>query len=593
MLQRDGPPTRVDPPEPSRPDDAAVALLRPLAEALDGLGIACCLFDASDITLLWNRSFLQFFPEHADAIRVGEHYAENLRRFYGKRLDARERPAIERYVEEGVARHQAQHQPFVFSHDGRQLRVASLPLPGVGRIRLWRDETGGGPAATSAFADLASADSAALFDQVADGFMVADPDQRIAWVNEPFVRFYNLSDRQAAQGLSFEAVYRLAWAGALTQERPLFAEGLAVLEENMRFDGAPFEVPLPQARWCRVVIQRGPDGRSIAAHADITMLKRQQQQLREAERRARESETLLRQKSAVLEATLERMEQGIMMVNAQRVVEVCNRRAMQLLDLPEDLMASRPPFQAVLDFQMARGEFSQTSSDVVDFIRAGGILSVSQRYERLRPDGRVIEIFSVPIEGGGVVRTYTDISDRRRSEARIRHLARHDGLTALLNREAFLESLSEAVSAGRLGAGPFAVHYIDIDNFKPINDRLGHAVGDQVLVVVADRMRQAAQRGELIARLGGDEFGVLQYRVDGPPAARSLAERLLAALAAPMDVEGHALIVGASIGIALYPEAGDDADLLMRHADSAMYAAKAHGAASVQLYARGAPVARG
>lgn len=594
MPQRDGFPAGIDlPPLSAWPDAAAVDLLRPLAEALDGLGIACCLFDAADATLLWNRTFLLFFPEHADAIRVGEHYAENLRRFYGKRLDDRERPALERYVSEGIVRHQTQQQPFVFNHDGRSLRVASLPLPGVGRIRLWRDESTGRVSAASAFSDLASVDIAALFDHVADGFMVTEPDQRIAWVNDAFVRFYGLSDRQAARGLSFEAVYRLAWAEAMADERTLFAEGLAVLEENMRFVGAPFEVPLPQARWCRVVIQRGPDGRSVVAHVDITVLKRQQQQLLAAERRARESEALLRQKSALLEATLERMEQGIMMVNAERVVEVCNRRAMQLLDLPEDLMASRPAFQTVLDFQIARGEFSQTSSDVMDFIRAGGILDTSQRYERPRPDGRVIEIFSVPIEGGGVVRTYTDISDRRRSEARIRHLARHDGLTALVNREAFLESLFEAVCAGRLGAVPFAVHYIDIDNFKPINDQFGHAVGDQVLVVLAERMRQAAQDGELIARLGGDEFAVLQYRVVDATAARSLAERLLGVLAAPMEVEGHALSLGASIGIALFPEAGDEAELLMRHADSAMYAAKAHGAASVQLYARGAPVLRG
>lgn len=576
---------------PTRPDVAAVDLMRPLAEALDDLGIACCLFNGADATLLWNRTFLQFFPEHVGAIRVGEHYAENLRRFYGKRLDDRERPALERYVAEGVARHQAQQQPFVFNHDGRQLRVASLPLPGIGRIRLWRDESNGGPpAAPSAFSHLADLDSAALFDHVADGFMVTEPDQSIAWVNEPFVRLYGLPDRQAARGLSFEMVYRLAWAEASPQEHPEFEQGLLVLEENMRFAGAPFEVPLPQARWSRVLVQRGPDGRGYLAHVDITVLKRQQQQLLAAERRARESETLLRQKSALLEATLERMEQGIMMVNAERVVEVCNRRAMQLLDLPEELMSSRPTFQAVLDFQMARGEFSQTSPDVMDFIRAGGILGTSQRYERPRPDGRVIEIFSVPIEGGGVVRTYTDITDRRRSEARIRHLARHDGLTALANREVFLESLTEAVCAARLGAAPFAVHYIDIDNFKPINDRFGHAVGDQVLVMVADRMRQAAQGGELLARLGGDEFVVLQYRVDDAQAARALAERLLTALAAPMEVEGHVLSLGASIGIAVYPEAGDDAELLMRHADSAMYAAKAQGAACVQLYARGAPV---
>ncbi|MGJ7485325.1 PAS-domain containing protein [Variovorax sp. LT2P21] len=595
MQQRDGLPTSVDlQPAPFQAAAAALDLLRPLAEALDGLGIACCLFDTADATLLWNRSFLQFFPEHAGAIRVGEHYSENLRRFYGKRLDDRERPAIERYVAEGVARHQAQQQPFVFNHDGRQLRVASLPLPGIGRIRLWRDESNGGHlVAASAFSELADLDSAALFDHVADGFMVTEPDQSIAWVNEPFVRLYGLSDRQAARGLSFEVVYRLAWSDASPEEHPQFEQGLLVLEENMRFAGAPFEVPLPQARWCRVVIQRGPNGRSVVAHVDITVLKRQQQQLLAAERRARESEGLLRQKSALLEATLERMEQGIMMVNAERVVEVCNRRAMQLLDLPEDLMASRPSFQAVLDFQIARGEFSHTPSDVLDFIRAGGILETSQRYERPRPDGRVIEIFSVPIEGGGVVRTYTDISDRRRSEARIRHLARHDSLTSLVNREVFLESLTEAVHAGRLGAAPFAVHYIDIDNFKPINDRFGHAVGDKVLAMVADRMRQSAENGEVLARLGGDEFAVLQYCVHEAPAARDLAERLLTALAVPMEVEGHALSLRASIGIAMFPEAGDEAELLMRHADSAMYAAKANDAASVQLYARGAPVVRG
>lgn len=574
---------------PERGGADATALLRPVAEALEGLDIAACLFDESDRALLWNRSFLRFFPEHARHIRVGEPYAVNLRRFYEGRLDAREMPSIERYIAEGLARHRAQQRPFAFEHGGRQLCVASLPLPGVGRIRLWRDDgaPGEGAAPSSVFGSLSGApevDGAGLFDHVADGVMVTGSDNRILWVNEPFVAMYGLTHRGAAHGLRFSEAYRGAWAATRSDERQLFEEGLAILDENMRFAGAPFELPLPGARWSRVIAQRSPDGKGFFAHVDITVLKRQQQQLLAAERRARESEVLLRQKSALLEATLERMEQGIMMVNAERVVEVCNKRAMQLLDLPEALMAARPSFQRVLDHQMAQGEFACTPVDVMDFIRAGGILDTTQRYERQRPDGRVIEIFSVPIEGGGVVRTYTDITERRRSEARIRHLARHDGLTSLVNREVFLEHLATATAAAPHGGEAFAVHYIDIDHFKPINDRFGHAVGDQVLLAVAERMREATGPGEVLARLGGDEFAVLQYRTSDAGAARRLAERILSALGEPLRIEGHVLTVAASIGIAVYPQAGRDADLLLRHADSAMYAAKAQGVAGIRVF---------
>lgn len=574
-------------PERGGPD--AVALLRPVAEALEGLEVAACLFDEADRALLWNRCFLRFFPEHAAHIRVGEPYAVNLRRFYEGRLDAQEMQSIERYIAEGVARHRAQQRPFVFQHLGRELRVASLPLPGVGRIRLWREQRADGAdgAPAPVFRTLPEApelDGAALFDHVADGVMVTGSDGRILWVNEPFVAMYGLADRRAAHGLLFPQAYRGAWEQTRTEERQRFDEGMAILDENMRFAGAPFELPLPGDRWSRVIAQRSPDGKGFFAHVDITVLKRQQQQLLAAERRARESEALLRQKSALLEATLDRMEQGLMMVNAERVVEVCNRRAMQLLDLPEALMASRPSFQRVLDHQMAQGEFSSTPADVMDFIRSGGILDTVQRYERQRPDGCVIEIFSVPIEGGGVVRTYTDITERRRSEARIRHLARHDGLTSLVNREVFLEHLATATAAAAHGGEPFAVHYIDIDNFKPVNDRFGHAVGDQVLLAAAERMRRATGPAEVLARLGGDEFAVLQYRTAEPAAARRLAERILSTLAEPLRIEGHALTVEASIGIAVYPQAGRDADLLLRHADSAMYAAKARGVAGIRVF---------
>lgn len=132
----------------------------------------------------------------------------------------------------------------------------------------------------------------------------------------------------------------------------------------------------------------------------------------------RESEALLSAKSRTLEVTLERMEQGVMMVNSDRVVEVCNRRAIELLDLPVELMASKPSFQQVLEYQWSTDEFSDTLHEVRQFIRAGGILDQPQCYERKRPNGLVIEIQSVPIEGGGLLRTYTDITDRKQAEAK-------------------------------------------------------------------------------------------------------------------------------------------------------------------------------
>lgn len=567
-------------------------LLQPVVEALDSLGVAVCLFDDDDRAMLWNRSFLMFFPEHAEAMVVGEPYVLNLRRFYEQRLSAEELPRIERYIEEGVARHRAQQRPFAFEHRGRRLIAASLPIAGVGRIRIWRHDEGASPldaAASAAIRQLSlpGVDGTALFDHVADGVMVSDAQDRIVWVNQPFAKMYGIGHRDAAAGLTFEDVYRSAWCGFEATGPQLFESGLAVLAENMRFAGAPFEVPLPNLRWTRVVEQRGPDDTRFFVHVDITVLKRQQASLRVAERRARESEALLRRKSALLETTLERMVQGIMMVNADGIVEVCNDRLLQLLDLPRELMASRPPFADVVAYQWAHEEFSRTADVLLPMMRSDAIIETRLSYDRERPDGRVIEVSVVPIEGGGVVRTYTDITERKRAEERIRHLARHDGLTALVNREVFLEHLAGAAeSSARTGDG-FAVHYLDIDEFKPVNDRCGHAIGDKVLALAAGRMNLAVGPAGIVGRMGGDEFAILQHRVDEAATAVELARRVVLALREPYDVEAHRLQLDASLGIAIHPMAGIDADVLIRNADIAMYEAKKErraGASGIRVF---------
>lgn len=560
-----------------------------ISETLDGLEVAVCAFDGEDRALLWNRAFLRVFPEHASHIRSGEPYRANLRRFYEGRLDPTEMPFIERYIEEGLARHRQQLRPFSFEHRGQRITASSLPLPGVGRIRMWKVQTDDPgmtiePAALALSAKgLHSGTDAVLLGLLAEGLTITDRDGQIVWANEAFLSMYGLSVLGQAVGKTFEASYVAAWQGCPATDHERFERGMALLRENLRFTGAPFEVPLPDGRWARVTHQRGSDGSDFSTHVDITMLKGQQAELRTAEERARHSNLLL-------EATLEKMEQGVMMVNAERIVEVCNRRAIELLELPESLMRSKPSFEQVLAYQWSQDDFRHTNQTIQEFVRAGGITDHPQTYDRRRPNGRVIEVQSVPLAGGGVLRTYTDITERRLGEERIRHMARHDGLTSLLNREVFLEHVAGSVQrAADRPEHRVAVHYIDLDRFKPINDEHGHAIGDRVLAIVSERMRRIARDTDVVARLGGDEFAILQHGLEGVEAAVGLARRVLAGIGEPIQVETLSLRVGASIGIALFPEHADNVDALLRNADLAMYAAKSDGRARVRVFASELP----
>jgi diguanylate cyclase (GGDEF)-like protein/PAS domain S-box-containing protein len=294
-------------------------------------------------------------------------------------------------------------------------------------------------------------------------------------------------------------------------------------------------------------------------------------------------ESRLRRKSQLLDAILEHMVQGMMLVNQDHVVELCNQRAIDLLGLPPDLMARQPTFHEVLEDQWSTDEFVHTSEEIKAYIRAGGLINQPRTYERVRPDGRVLEMHSVEIEGGGILRTYTDITARRRAEEQIRHRARHDGLTSLLNRESFIELLGETIMLSTHEGGAFAVHYLDLDGFKPINDALGHAVGDQVLASVAQRMLGVASKGDVVARMGGDEFAILQGSVDDPAQALGLTERLLHVLDTPITIEGREIRIGLSGGIALFPRHGVTPETLIRNADAALYRVKSAGGGAAQV----------
>lgn len=560
-----------------------------LAQVLDGIDIALCVFDADDRALVWNRTFLRLFPEHRGHIHTGEHYRDNLRRFYSVRLSPDELPHIDTFIETGVARHQAQSRPYEFEHRERLIRVSSLPLPGGGRVRLWRadkallEQDAPGPLRLTDAPGTSTATGAVLLDSVPDGLMIATPDGVIQWVNEPFVLMYGLPRRSVAVGVRFEDVYRLAWSrtpppGETTQ----FESGLVSLAENLRFSGAPFELPLPGLRWVRVIARPADDGMVFFAHVDISALKRQQRQLAEAERAARQSEALLRQKSQLLRATLDNMQQGVTMINAQGRIEIYNRRTLEILGLPESVLQGKPLFWDVVARQRAEGEFEQAPETVMRHLAPDALEQTEHRYERQRPDGRIVEVRAVPLPEGGQLRTFSDITEQRQTQERIRHAANHDSLTGLMNRGRFLEHLASEIALCARGGTGCAVLYLDLDGFKPINDRHGHAVGDHALVTLARRMQQAARESDFVARLGGDEFAVLQRGIQSTQETQALAERLLAAIGQQVVFESRILSTGVSIGVALCPQDASEPDALLRAADMAMYAAKAAGRQAIR-----------
>ncbi len=170
-----------------------------------------------------------------------------------------------------------------------------------------------------------------------------------------------------------------------------------------------------------------------------------------------------------------------------------------------------------------------------------------------------------------------DITERRAAEARIAHMAHHDGLTNLPNRDFYQERLREALERSRSGNKRVAVMGVDLDLFKNVNDSFGHPIGDRLLKLVAERLRDTVRDDNVAARLGGDEFAIVLAADVSPNEASTFAERLIDALSAPYDIDGLEVVVGASVGIALSPGDGTTSEELMRNADMALYRAKSEG----------------
>lgn len=301
------------------------------------------------------------------------------------------------------------------------------------------------------------------------------------------------------------------------------------------------------------------------------------ERLRRANEDLRHNQHALSCKTDQLDAALSNMSQGLCMYDAKQRLVLCNRRFSKIFNLPADAITSGMHLTEVLEAQADAGNFERERLNEI-LAKTHSVIEEGASFNFLitLSDDRIIAISHGPMESGGWVATYEDVSERKRTEERMAHMAHHDALTGLPNRVLFREELVRALD-GLSGGEKLSVLCLDLDQFKGVNDTLGHPIGDTLLRTVAARLRGCVRESDRIARLGGDEFAIIQVAVQYEEESSLLAQRVIDTLAEPYMIDGHQVVIGASVGIALAPIDSDDPDLLLKRSDMALYRAKADG----------------
>jgi diguanylate cyclase (GGDEF)-like protein len=271
------------------------------------------------------------------------------------------------------------------------------------------------------------------------------------------------------------------------------------------------------------------------------------------------------------------MVQGLAMFDADQRLVICNSRYAEMYGLSDEEATPGMPLQAVLDRRVANGGLLAESADqLAQSMRGDADANDAGQLITELGDGRSIAVSVQPMPGGGLLTTHQDITEQRRSEAKIVHMALHDVLTGLPNRVLLNERLEHALTRVKRGE-MVAIQILDLDYFKSVNDTLGHAAGDKLLHMVAERLRVLVRETDTVARMGGDEFAILQVAIDQPSDATSLAHRVIEVVCKPYEIDGHQVVIGTSVGIAVGPGDGLTPEQLTRNADLALYRAKGEG----------------
>ncbi len=409
-----------------------------------------------------------------------------------------------------------------------------------------------------------------IFENAREGIFRVDPDGRLLAVNPALAQMLGYGSPEEM----------MAEAGGRPDPHLApdeLARAVARLRDEGAVQGVECEVLRKDGRrlWVSASAHTARDEAGRVVHyegtaVDVTERKRSVEEVRRT--------------VSVLRSTLESTADGILVVDRSGRVVSSNQRLAQLWRLtPDELQQG----SAVQFLDHVRGQLKSPET----FLETVALMDAQPEAESFDvlefEDGRVFECYSLPhrLDGAAVGRVWSfrEITERRRAEERIEYQAYHDSVTGLPNRLLLMDRLTQALVHAHRHQRRLAVLFLDVDHFKLVNDTLGHAAGDRLLRSVAERLSACVRADDTVARVGGDEFMVLFSDLQRSDHAPRMAEKVLQALEHPFTIEGETVYVTASVGVALYPEDGDESGALMRNADTAMYRAKELGRNNYQL----------
>jgi diguanylate cyclase (GGDEF)-like protein/PAS domain S-box-containing protein len=393
------------------------------------------------------------------------------------------------------------------------------------------------------------------------GIVMLDAQRLVVFCNDRYLEIYGLLREDLTRNITGHGLRELRRA-----------RGQLDLNTEKFYDTSPLKgsyvAELPNGRYVRVRLNSLPNGGSIGIHEDCT---EQRQLAEELESTKKFLETVV--DNIPVSLMVQRASDGQYLFANRNAEIILNRRREDAIGLTVADLLQPEDAKLIVDRDEAA-------------IRSG--LPVAEEHPIGTRDGlrlyltRRVTVLDDAGQPQYLIKTHEDVTDRRQTEARMAHMAYHDGLTDLPNRAAFLQGLAQMIDACSDVGEDFAVLSIDLDGLKEINDVFGHAIGDRLLVEVSRRI-EAAAGGGMVARLGGDEFGVI---IDGkqPQAGQATAERITEALAQGFPIDGKSVRTGVTIGIALFPRDGADAAALLANSGAALFRAKAHSRGSISVF---------